>query len=32
MYLTSILLYFDLRYRNEGLDIYEVLQRGEAGV
>jgi hypothetical protein len=32
MYLTSILFYFDLRYRNEGLDIYEVLQRGEAGV
>jgi hypothetical protein len=32
MYLTSILLYFDLRYRNEGLDIYEALQRGEAGV
>jgi len=32
MYLTSVLLYFDLRYRNEGLDIYEVLQRGEAGV
>ncbi|GIV05174.1 MAG: hypothetical protein KatS3mg016_0749 [Fimbriimonadales bacterium] len=29
MYLTSILLYFDLRYRNEGLDIYEILQRGE---
>lgn len=29
MYMTSILLYFDLRYRNEGLDIYEVLQRGE---
>ncbi len=32
MYLTSILLYFDLRYRNEGLDIYEALQRGESGV
>lgn len=30
MYLTSILLYFDLRYRNEGLDIYEILQRGES--
>ncbi len=29
MYMTSILLYFDLRYRSEGLDIYEVLQRGE---
>ncbi|MCX7993568.1 MAG: hypothetical protein N2651_07840, partial [Fimbriimonadales bacterium] len=29
-YLTSILLYFDLRYRREGLDIYEVLQRGES--
>jgi hypothetical protein len=32
MYLTSILLYFDLRYRNEGLDIYEVLRRGEESV
>jgi len=32
MYLTSILLYFDLRYRNEGLDIYEALQRGESGM
>jgi hypothetical protein len=32
MYLTSVLLYFDLRYRNEGLDIYEALQRGESGV
>lgn len=31
MYMTSILLYFDLRYRNEGLDIYEVLRQGEAG-
>ncbi|MCX7925532.1 MAG: hypothetical protein N2554_06960 [Fimbriimonadales bacterium] len=30
MYMTSILLYFDLRYRTEGLDIYEVLQRGES--
>lgn len=28
MYMTSILLYFDLRYRSEGLDIYEVLQQG----
>lgn len=30
MYMTSILLYFDLRYRTEGLDIYEVLLRGES--
>ncbi len=28
MYLMSVLLYFDLRYRSEGLDIYEVLQQG----
>lgn len=26
MYMTSILFYFDLRYRSEGLDIYEALQ------
>lgn len=31
MYLTSVLLYFDLRYRLEGLDIYAVLQGREAG-
>ncbi|MGQ9656509.1 MAG: hypothetical protein ACUVV1_01240 [Fimbriimonadales bacterium] len=30
MYMTSILLYFDLRYRNEGLDIYEVLRQGDS--
>ncbi|MCS7209066.1 MAG: hypothetical protein NZ874_05780 [Fimbriimonadales bacterium] len=29
MYLTSILFYFDLRYRREGLDIYEVLRQAE---
>lgn len=28
MYLMSVLLYFDLRYRSEGLDIYAVLQQG----
>lgn len=27
MYMMSVLLYFDLRYRSEGLDIYEVLQQ-----
>lgn len=31
MYLTSILLYFDLRYRREGLDVYEVLQKSKSG-
>ncbi len=30
MYMTSILFYFDLRYRSEGLDIYEAL-RVDAG-
>ncbi|MDW8106863.1 MAG: hypothetical protein RMK45_05220 [Armatimonadota bacterium] len=31
MYLTSILLYFDLRYRREGLDVYEALQKSRLG-
>ncbi|MDW8107903.1 MAG: hypothetical protein RMK45_10570 [Armatimonadota bacterium] len=31
MYLTSILLYFDLRYRYEGLDVYEALQKSRLG-
>ncbi|GIV11165.1 MAG: hypothetical protein KatS3mg020_0656 [Fimbriimonadales bacterium] len=31
MYLMSVLLYFDLRYRSEGLDIYEVLQQSAQG-
>ncbi|MCS7065729.1 MAG: hypothetical protein NZL85_05570, partial [Fimbriimonadales bacterium] len=29
MYMTSVLLYFDLRYRREGLDIYEVLRQSK---
>ncbi len=28
MYLTSFLLYFDLRYRQEGLDIHQLLMQG----
>ncbi|MCS6920065.1 MAG: hypothetical protein NZM28_09870, partial [Fimbriimonadales bacterium] len=31
LYLMSVLFYFDLRYRTEGLDIYEVLQQQAQG-